>query len=131
MYIVCVTHGMHEIVWSFITAAYYYHNDGFICRARLIPFTHPLQYNLQSINEASPAAGPSLIRIGHYLANIEPKVLENVQQHVQTLVPLLDSCGVIEYTILVASALLVSMTSVCVPECVYVCGWVGSKTGCN
>ena len=85
----------------------------FICRARLIPFIHPLQYNLQSttsINEAyevAPAAGPSLIRIGHYLANMEPKALEKVQAHVQTLVPLLDSRGVIEYTILVASALLV------------------------
>ena len=68
----------------------------------------------------APAAGPSLIRIGHYLANIEPKAL---QEHVQTLVPLLDSHGVIEYTILVASALLVSMTFVCVPEYMYVCGW--------
>ena len=72
----------------------------------------------------APAAGPSLIRIGHYLANIEPKALEKVQEHVQTLVPLLDSRGVIEYTILVASALFVSMKSVCVPEYVYVCACV-------
>lgn len=84
-----------------------------ICRARLIPFLHPLEYNLLStpiINEAyelAPAAGPLLVSIGCRLSNIEARDLETIQTHIKGLLPNLDSRVVMEYTILMAAALQV------------------------
>lgn len=100
-----------------------------ICRARLIPFIHPLEYNLLStstINKAyelAPAAGPLLVNIGCRLSNIEAQDLKNIQAHIKDVLPNLDSRAVMEYTILMASALQVNKTSHMhlqgdVPDCI-------------
>lgn len=78
-----------------------------ICRARLVPFPHELEYDLQSttgINKAfnvAPAAGPLLIKLGHQLASMqvysEPQEFIEVQNHVKSTLPELDSQGAMEY----------------------------------
>ena len=89
-----------------------------ICRARLVPFVHPLEYNLQStasindVFELAPAAGPSVIEIGHKISNMAPTDLKDIQAHIHELLPGLDSRTVIEYTLLMASALKVNILNV-------------------
>ena len=94
-----------------------------ICRARLVPFVHPLEYNLQAtatianLFEMAPAAGPEMIKIGYNIANLQPEGLEDMQAHVREMLPGLDSRGVMEYTLLLASALMVrqlSYVTVCI-----------------
>jgi len=84
-----------------------------VCRARIVFFPHPLQYNLQSTSSINnvfstvAAAGPAVVSIGHSLSCMEPSELQTIQSHVKKVVPELDSRGIIEYTFLLAGALKV------------------------
>ena len=88
-----------------------------ICRARLTPFIHPLEYNLPStstINKAydlAPVAGPLLVNIRYRLSNIDAQDLEDIQTHIKDVLPNLDSRAVMEYTIPMGSALKVKKAS--------------------
>ena len=53
--------------------------------------------------------GPLLVKIGHTLSNIKAEDLKHIQTHIKGILPNLDSRAVIEYTILMASALQVKM----------------------
>lgn len=83
----------------------------------MIPFIHPLEYDLLStptINKAyelAPAAGPALVNIGYRLSNTNARDLEDIQAHIKDVLPNLDSRGVMEYTVLMGSALQVNKTS--------------------
>ena len=74
-------------------------------------FPHHLEYNLQSteaINEIfslAPVAGPAVVRIGYNVACMQPTKLKNIQAHIKEMLPNLDSRAVIEYSLLLASAL--------------------------
>ena len=84
-----------------------------VCRGRIVYFPHPLEYNLQStttINEifaVAPAAGPAIVDIGNSVSSMEPSELREIQLHISEVLPELDSRGVIEYSLLLASALKV------------------------
>ena len=86
-----------------------------VCRALLIPFIHQLDYNIQSSStihnayELAPAAGPLLIGIGHQLVNIDDDKLKVIKTHVSRVLPGVDSRIVMEYSVLIASALLVNI----------------------
>ncbi len=83
-----------------------------------------LQYELMNtarINAAfdhAPAAMPVLVSLGHSLATASPSSLEFVMKHVEEALPGLDSCLVMEYTITICSALVVSYSYilVCLPD---------------
>ena len=65
----------------------------------------------------APAAGPEMIKIGYNIANLQPEGLEDMQAHVREMLPGLDSRGVMEYTLLLSSALMVrqlSYVTVCI-----------------
>ena len=57
--------------------------------------------------DLAPAAGPLLVKVGCRLSNIEAKDLEKIQTHIKDVLPNLDSRVVMEYTVLMASALQV------------------------
>lgn len=91
-----------------------------VCRALLIPFIHQLDYKIQSSTvfnayELAPAAGPVLIGIGHQLVNIDDDKLEEIKSHVSRVLPGVDSRIVMEYSVLIASALLVNFSLIIVP----------------
>ena len=71
----------------------------------------PTEYNLQSTSSIhqvfslAPAARPALI--GNSLACMDPTELEKVQSHIHEVLPGLDSRGVIDYGLLLASSLKV------------------------
>ena len=77
-----------------------------VCRALLIPFLHQLDYNIQSsaaIHDAAPAAS------GH-------EELSDIKAHVTCVLTGVDARIIMEYSVLIASALLV-----CFPplHCIY------------
>ena len=84
----------------------------------MIPFLHQLDYNIQSsaaihnAYEVAPAAGPVVIGIGHQLVNIRDDDLNEIKAHVSTVLPGVDARIVMEYSVLIASALLVSFPSI-------------------
>ena len=92
----------------------YFYTSKVVCRALLIPFIHQLDYKIQSSStiynayELAPAAGPVLIGIGHQLVNIDDDKLEEIKSHVSRVLPGVDSRIVMEYSVLIASALLVN-----------------------
>ena len=81
-----------------------------------LPFPHQLDYNIQSsaaIHNAyknAPAAGPVLIGIGHQLVNIRDDDVDEIKTHVSSVLPGVDARIVMEYSVLIASALLVSFS---------------------
>ena len=89
-----------------------------MCRALLIPFLHQLDFNIQSsaaihnAYEVAPAAGPALIGIGYDLVNIRDEELNDIKAHVSRVLPGVDARIVMEYSVLIASALLVNYPSV-------------------
>ena len=93
-----------------------------MCRALLIPFLHQLDYNIQSsvtihdAYEAAPAAGPVLISIGHQLMTIGHEELSDIKAHVTRVLTGVNARIVMEYSVLIASALLV-----CFPPLHYIC----------
>ena len=88
--------------------------DRVLCRAKLIPFVHELKYNLLAtrvINQAfddAPSALPSLLHLGSKLSDMEPTILQSVMSKIQEAIPTLDSRILMEYTLTLASALVVS-----------------------
>ena len=81
-----------------------------LCRAKLIPFVHELRYNVLAtgkINEAfdtAPSALPSLLHLRSMLSDMQPSCLKS---KIQEAIPTLDSRILMEYTITLASALVV------------------------
>ena len=73
------------------------------------PFSSPSGVQSVAIRayDLAPAAGPLLVKVGCRLSNIEAKDLEEVQTHIKDVLPSLDSRVIIEYTVLIASALQV------------------------
>lgn len=92
------------------------HFSRILCRAKLIPFLHKVKYNLlqtTKINAAfdsAPAALPHLIHVGYSLSRLNPTDLTNIMNMIQEALPTLDSRIVMEYTLTVASALMVCAT---------------------
>lgn len=84
-----------------------------LCRAKLIPFLHELKYDLKAtnvINQAfddAPSALPSLLHLGSKLSDMEPNSLQSVMGKIQEAIPTLDTRILMEYTITLASALVV------------------------
>ena len=97
-----------------------------VCRARIVPFDHQLEYNLlstSSINHAfdlAPAAGPCLVNIGHRVASTEPEELTAVQSHISDVLPELDSRGTMEYTLLLTSAIAVCCSCMALKFTLYI-----------
>ena len=84
-----------------------------LCRAKLIPFVHELKYNLlatRAINWAfddASSALPSLLHLGSKLSDMEPNTLQVIMNKIQDAIPTLDSRILMEYTLTLASALVV------------------------
>lgn len=92
-----------------------------VCRALLIPFIHQLDYKIQSSStifnayKFAPAAGPVMIGTGHQLVNIDNDKVDEIKSHVSRVLPGVDSRIVMDYSVLIASALLVNFSLIIVP----------------
>ncbi len=84
---------------------------------KLIPFLHEVKYDLthtHAINQAfemAPAALPQLVHLGYQLMQTDPESLKGLMSFIEDLVPSLDSRIVMEYTLTLASARVVSCIS--------------------
>ena len=84
-----------------------------LCRAKIIPFVHEVKYNMLAthiINKAfddAPSALPSLLSLGAKLSDMKPSALQVVMRKIQQAIPTLDSRTLMEYTVTLASALVV------------------------
>ena len=57
--------------------------------------------------DSAPAALPHLIHVGYTLSQMDPSDLANIMHMIEAAVPTLDSRIVMEYTLTLASALIV------------------------